>query len=139
MRTYTVEIRKDLSERVEDTIEEIKRAIGWLVEENEIDESMDKHDIGDVLEYDGTLHQIIEGEVPIANYDLDALFFVHKRELLDAFHDAGIGTVDEVLNNSESFGRGLEGVAIFCYIEQKVNDWIHDDLEDWFIEKFGGN
>ena len=139
MRTYTIEIETDLSELVSSAIEETKRSIAWLLKENEIDETMDKYDITEVLEYDGTLHEIIDGSVPVYTHQLEALFFVHKWDLMEAFNDAGICTVDEVLNNPDSYTLGLEGVAIYCYIEQSVNAWIHDDLEDWFNEKFGGN
>jgi len=139
MRTYTIELETDLSDLVSSAIEEIKRSIAWLLKENEIDETMDKHDIIDVLEYDGTLHEIIDGSVPVYTYQLEALFFVHKTTLMDAFEDSGICTVNEVLNNPDSYTLGLEGVAVYCYIEQMVNAWIEDDLEDWFIEKFGAD
>ena len=139
MRSYTVEIETDLPELVHDAIEEIKRAIGEFVSSGDIDESMDSQAIDEALDYDGTKTQIIDGMVPVYTYDLEALFYVHKRVLLDAFHDAGICTVDEVLKNSDSFPLGIEGVAIFCYIEQFVNAWMFDDMQDWFNEKFGGN
>tara|TARA_A100001515_G_C4509171_1_gene189460 strand:- start:38 stop:457 length:420 start_codon:yes stop_codon:yes gene_type:complete len=139
MRTYTVEIKNDLNELVDDTIDEIKRAIAWLVSEGEIDESMDNDSIMEVLEYDGTKHEIIDGAVPVYTHELEALMFVHKWTLMEAFHDAGIGTVDEVLKNPDSFVLGIEGVAVYCYIEQEVNAWIDEDLDDWFNEKFGGN
>ena len=137
MKSYTIEIETDLSELVSSAIEETKRSIAWLLKENEIDETMDKHDIIDVLEYDGTLHEIIEGCVPVYTAQLKALMFVHEFDLMEAFDNAGICTVDEVLNNPDSYILGLEGVAIFCYIEQEVNEWIEDDLEDWFSSKFG--
>ena len=139
MRTYTVEIKQDLTELVDDTIDEIKRAIAWLVSEGEIDESMDNDSIMEVLEYDGTKHEIIDGAVPVYTHELEALMFVHKRTLMDAFEDAGICSVDEVLKNPDSFVLGIEGVAVYCYIEQEVNAWIDEDLDDWFNEKFGGN
>ena len=139
MRTYAVEIRKDLSELVDDTIDEIKRAIAWLVSEGEIDESMDSDAINEVLDYDGTKHEIIDGAVPVYTHELEALMFVHKWTLMEAFEDAGICTVDEVLKNPDSFVLGIEGVAVYCYIEQEVNAWVDEDLDDWFNEKFGGN
>tara|TARA_R100001230_G_C5647185_1_gene152637 strand:- start:446 stop:865 length:420 start_codon:yes stop_codon:yes gene_type:complete len=139
MRSYTVEIKKDLNELVDDTIDEIKRAIAWLVSEGEIDESMDNDSIMEVLEYDGTKHEIIDGAVPVYTHELEALMFVHKWTLMEAFEDAGICSVDEVLKNPDSFVLGIEGVAVYCYIEQEVNAWIDEDLDDWFNEKFGGN
>ena len=138
MRTYTVEIETDLNELVSLAIEETKRSIEWFVKEGEIDDSMDVDDINERLEYDGTKHEIIDGTVPVYTYQLEALFFVHKRKLMNAFEDAGICTVDEVLIERDSYTQGLEGVAIFCYIEQEVNGWINDDLEDWFSSKFEG-
>jgi len=139
MRSYTVEIKQDLTELVDDTIDEIKRAIAWLVSEGEIDESMDNDSIMEVLEYDGTKHEIIDGAVPVYTHELEALMFVHKWTLMEAFEDAGICSVDEVLKNPDSFVLGIEGVAVYCYIEQEVNAWIDEDLDDWFNEKFGGN
>ena len=138
MKTYTIEIETDLIELVSLAIEEVKRSIAWLLKENEIDETMSKYDIIDVLEYDGTLNEIIDGSVPVYTAQLKALMFVHEFDLMEAFENAGIGTVDEVLKNSDSFTLGLEGVAIFFYIEQEVNVWINDDLEEWFFSKFGG-
>ena len=99
---------------------------------------MSKYDIIDVLEYDGTLNEIIDGSVPVYTAQLKALMFVHEFDLMEAFNNAGICTIDEVLKNPDSYILGLEGVAIFCYIEQEVNEWINDDLEDWFFSKFGG-
>ena len=138
MKSYTIEIETDLSDLVSSTIEEVKRSIAWLLKENEIDETMSKYDIIDVLEYDGTLHEIIDGSVPVYTAQLKALMFVHEFDLMEAFNNAGICTVDEVLKNPDSYILGLEGGAIFCYIEQEVNEWINDDLEDWFFSKFGG-
>ena len=138
MRSYSIEIETDLSELVASAIEEIKRSIAWLVSEGEIDDSMDVDDINEALDYDGTKHEIIDGSVPVYTAQLEALMFVHKYDLMEAFNDAGICTVDEVLSNPDSFVLGLEGVAIFCYIEQEVNEWINDDLEAWFSSKFGG-
>ena len=139
MKSYTIEIETDLSDLVSSTIEEVKRSIAWLLKENEIAETMSKYDIIDVLEYDGTLHEIIDGSVPVYTAQLKALMFVHEFDLMEAFENAGICTVDEGLKNPDSYILGLEGVAIFCYIEQEVNEWIEDDLEDWFFSKFGGS
>ena len=139
MRTYTVEIETDLNELVSSAIDEIKRSIAYLLKHNEIDETMDKYDINEALEYDGTKHEIIDGCVPVYTAELEALMFVHKYDLMEAFEDAGICSVDEVLKNPDSFVLGIEGVAVYCYIEQEVNAWIDEDLDDWFIEKFGAD
>ena len=65
--------------------------------------------------------------------------FVHEWALMEAFNDAGMCTVDEVLKNPDSYVLGLEGIAIYHYIDQEVSAWMEEDLEDWFIEKFGAN
>ena len=139
MKSYSVEIETDLNELEEAAIDEIKRSIAWLVSEGEIEKDAPVDDINERLEYDGTKHEIIDGCVPVYTHQLEALMFVHKWELMEAFNNAGICTVDEVLANPDSFNLGLEGVAIFCYIENSVNQWIQDDLEDWFSSKFGGS
>lgn len=139
MKSYCVEIETDLNELEGAAIDEIKRSIAWLVSEGEIEKEAQVDDINEALEYDGTKHEIIDGSIPVYTHQLEALFFVHKWDLMEAFNDAGICTVDEVLNNPDSYTLGLEGVAIYCYIEQEVNAWIEEDLEDWFSAKFGGN
>tara|TARA_R100001082_G_scaffold1017_1_gene868 strand:- start:10225 stop:10647 length:423 start_codon:yes stop_codon:yes gene_type:complete len=140
MRTYTIKLERDLSDLVSSAIEEIKDSVTWLyLKEGSIDETMDKHDIIDVLQYDGTLHEIIDGSVPVYTAELKALMFVHEWALMEAFNDAGMCTVDEVLKNPDSYVLGLEGIAIYHYIDQEVSAWMEEDLEDWFIEKFGAN
>ena len=139
MKSYCVEIETDLNELEGAAIDEIKRSIAWLVSEGEIEKEAQVDDINEALEYDGSKHEIIDGSIPVYTHQLEALFFVHKWDLMEAFNDAGICTVDEVLNNPDSYTLGLEGVAIYCYIEQVVNAWIEEDLEDWFSAKFGGN
>ena len=139
MKSYCVEIETDLNELEGAAIDEIKRSIAWLVSEGEIEKEAQVDDINEALEYDGTKHEIIDGSIPVYTHQLEALFFVHKWDLMEAFNDAGICTVDEVLNNPDSYTLGLEGVAIYCYIEQVVNAWIEEDLEDWFSAKFGGS
>jgi len=138
MKSYNIEIETDLNELEGAAIDEIKRSIEWFVSEGEIEKDAQVDDINERLEYDGTKHEVIDGTVPIYTHQLEALFYVHKYDLMDAFEDAGICTVDDVLKNPDSFTLGLEGVAIFCYIEQSVNAWINDDLEEWFSAKFGG-
>ena len=138
MKSYCLEIETDLNELEGAAIDEIKRSIAWLVSEGEIEKEAQVDDINEALEYDGTKHEIIDGSIPVYTHQLEALFFVHKWDLMEAFNDAGICTVDEVLNNPDSYTLGLEGVAIYCYIEQEVNAWIEEDLEDWFSAKFGG-
>ena len=137
MKSYSVDIETDLNELEGAAIDEIKRSIAWLVSEGEIEKDAPVDDINERLEYDGTKHEIIDGCIPVYTHQLEALMFVHKYDLMEAFNNAGICTVDEVLANPDSFTLGLEGVAIFCYIEEGVNEWIQDDLEDWFSSKFG--
>jgi hypothetical protein len=138
MKSYCVEIERDLNELEGAAIDEIKRSIEWFVSEGEIEKDAQVDDINERLEYDGTKHEVIDGCIPVYTHQLEALFFVHKWDLMEAFNDAGICTVDEVLNNPDSFQLGLEGVAISCYIENSVNQWINDDLEGWFSAKFEG-
>ena len=139
MKSYSVDIETDLNELEGAAIDEIKRSIAWLVSEGQLEEDAQVDDINEALDYDGTKHEIIDGCIPVYTYQLEALMFVHKYDLMEAFNNAGICTVDEVLANPDSFTLGLEGVAIFCYIENSVNEWIQNDLEDWFSSKFGGS
>jgi hypothetical protein len=122
MTKITIEIDDVLPERVEYAIEQVKDLLRDYVRREEPDELPCLHND---LDYSGDVHGIIDGEVPIYTRDIEAAWFLHGRDLEEAYESAGIGE-----NPREYDGR----TAIYCYIEQKVCEWFHDHGQEVFEE-----
>jgi len=115
----TIEIEDTLEGRVDDAIEQIHTELAGYLDENEPRKCPDWSD----LDYSGALHEIIDGAVPIYTHEIKAAWFLYDSELEQAYEDAGIGD-----NPRENDGMA----AIFCYIEQKCQEWWGNNAEDIF-------
>lgn len=115
----TIEIEDTLDERKDSAIEDIKAELLRYCEENEPDTCPDWGD----LDYSVSLHEIIDGAVPIYTHEINAAWFLYGRELEQAYEDAGIG-------NTPREKDGM--VAIYCYIEQEAQTWFSEEAEDIF-------
>lgn len=122
MTKITIEINDVLPGCVEDAIEQVKDLLRDYVRREEPDELPCLHND---LDYSGDVHGIIDGEVPHRTSDIEAAWFLHGRDLEEAYETAGIGE-----NPRENNGM----VAIYCYIEQKVCEWYHDHAGEVFEE-----
>lgn len=121
MSTRTVEIDDTLDDNVQGAIE----AVAEVLEEyfKEYPEE-DLPDIGD-LDYSGSIHEIIDGSVPVYYKEIVDTWYLYSSELEEAYEDSGIGD-----NPRENSGM----VAIYCYIQQKVYEWYASDAEDLWQE-----
>jgi len=122
MTKITIEIDDVLPERVENAIEQVKDLLRAYVRREQPDELPSLHYD---LDYSGDVHTIIDGEVPIYTRDIEAAWFLHGRDLEEAYETVGIGQ-----NPRENNGM----TAIFLYIEQKVCEWFHDHGQEVFEE-----
>ena len=123
MATRTVEIEDNLNEIIEGVQDEIKElAIDYIKENNE------KPDMGD-LDYSGSVHEIIDGAVPIYTGEIEGLFYLYGNDFEESFDNAGIGD-----KNDEHWPSGWKPAAIYCYIEEKVNEWFNENIDDLFDE-----
>jgi hypothetical protein len=120
MTKITIEIDDVLPERVESAIEQVKDLLRDYVRREEPDEFPCLHND---LDYSGDVHAIIDGEVPHRTSDIEAAWFLHGRDLEEAYDTAGGGQ-----NPRENDGK----TAIFLYIEQKVCEWFHDHGQEVF-------
>jgi len=120
-----IEIEDNLDEIVEDTIEEVKNLLLRYLEDNPDEE--DLPDLYNDLDYDGSVHEIIDGAVPIYDKEIDDLFYLYGDLFERAFENAGIGD-----KTDEGFPNGWKPGAIYCYIEDEVNKWWFNDAEDIF-------
>lgn len=117
----TIEIDDVLEEQTDSAIDDIKAELLRYLDDNEPDTLPDWGD----LDYSGSLHEIIDGAVPIYTRDIEAAWFLYGRELEEAYSNAGIGD-----NPRENDGM----TALYCYIEAKAQEWWRDNAEDVFTE-----
>ena len=117
----TIEINDDLSERVESAIYEVKQELLNYLEANKPSLLPDIED----LNYNGLVHEIVDSCTPVYTYQIDALWYLHKFALIEAYENAGVGD-----NPMESNGAA----AIYYYIQQEVYAWYSDSAENIFNE-----
>jgi hypothetical protein len=127
MAKRNVEIEDSLPDRVQGAIDDVKQELLNYLEENpDTDETPD---LGNDLDYSGAIHEIIDGAVPIYTSEQNDTWYLYGDECEQAFDDAGIGE-----KNDEGWPMGWKPAAIYCYIEQKVNEWYHDNAAEIFEE-----
>lgn len=125
MAKRTVEIDDTLQECVDSAIEEVKtELLDYLKENPDIDETPD---LGNDLDYSGRIHEIVDGSVPVYTREIEDIFYLHGSDVEKAFDDAGIGE-----KSDDSWPLGWRAAAIYCYIEQEVGQWYHDNAEEIF-------
>jgi hypothetical protein len=124
MAKRNIEIEDNLDEIIESARDDVKEVIKTYIEENET-----KPDYSD-LDYDGSLHEIFDGAVPIHTGEINDLFYLYGNEFEEAFDKAGIGDKDD-----EHWPMGWKPAAIYCYIEQEINndldEMIDESWEEW--------
>ena len=117
-----VELDDTLEDRVESAIEDVQSLLEeWLKDNPDADEPPCLHND---LDYSGSVHEIIDGSVPIYTYEIETAWFLHSNELEQAYDDAGVGD-----NPRENDGM----TAIYFYIEQRVSEWyysIQDEIQE---------
>ena len=117
----TIEIEDSLDERCENAIEAVKQELETYLDENP--ETDELPCLNNDLDYSGAIHEIIDGAVPIYTHEIEATWFLYARELQSAYEDSGIGD-----NSRENDGM----TAIYCYIQDKVNEWYNKNAEKIF-------
>lgn len=121
-----VEIDDTLQERVDNAIEETRELLVEYIKENKSDKTPDLHND---LDYDGRFHEIVDGAVPIYTKEIDDTWYLHKRDLIEAYENAGVGN-DPTENNGMS--------AIYYYIYEQVCDWYRNNADEVFEEVTNG-
>jgi hypothetical protein len=119
MPKILVEINDTLPDRVESAVDELKELLKDYVKENNCESLPDLSDI----DYDGRVHELVDGCVPVYTKEIDDIWYLHKNKLVGAYEDAGIG--DNPLEND-----GMS--AIYCYIDNEVREWYQDNAQEFF-------
>ena len=127
----TIEVNDVLQERSEMALEEVQDRITEYLDENRADyideDTIDSHDIISDVDYDGSLHEIIDGCVPVYHSEIETAWYLHSNDLEEAYENAGIGE-----NPRENHGM----TAIYFYIEQYVyeNLDVVELFESWLAD-----
>jgi hypothetical protein len=132
-----IEIEDTLQDCVDGAIESVKDALeSYLADNPDTDETPC---ISNDLDYSGTIHEIIDGAVPVYTSEIRDIFYLHGDEVEQAFDDAGIG---EKRDGQDGFPCGWKAAAIYCYIEQEVHEWYRanaaDIFDDWKEKRDAG-
>jgi hypothetical protein len=126
MSKRTIEIEDTLQERVDSAIEDVKDELLRYCDDNEPDKLPD---LGNDLDYSGTIHEIVDGSVPIYNNEIRDIFYLHGSEVEEAFDNAGFDSKDD-----KDWPLGWKPAAIYSYIQEQVHEWYNDHAEDVFEE-----
>ena len=118
----TVQIEDFLQNCVNSAIKDVKTVLTDYVKENQCDSLPC---LNNDLDYDGSIHQIIDSSVPVYTKEIKDIWYVHDSELEEAYEAAGCGD-----NPWENNGMA----AIYWYIYYKVNDWYLQNAEQYFEE-----
>lgn len=125
-KVVKVEIVDELPEIVESVIEDVKGELETFVKDNpDVDELPELYD---KLDYSGAIHEIIDGSVPVYTNDIKNIMYLHGEQCERAFDDAGIGEKKD----GEGWPNGWQAAAIYCYIEQRVNEWYSEHAQEFF-------
>lgn len=128
MTARTVLIDDTLQDCVDSAVDSVKDALlEYLASNSDTDKTPD---IGNDLDYSGTIHEIIDGSVPVYTAEIADIFYLHGDEVEQAFDDAGIGEK----RDGAGWPMGWKAAAIYCYIEQQVHDWYRANADDVFGE-----
>jgi hypothetical protein len=127
MSKRNVEIDDTLQDHVDSAIEDVKAELLSFLEENP--DTEETPDLGNDLDYSGTIHEVIDGSVPIYTKEIEDTFYLYGDKIEAAFDDAGIGTKED-----NGWPNGWKAAAIYCYIEQQVHEWYRKEADDVFEE-----
>jgi hypothetical protein len=117
----TVEVEDTLKERVESAIDDVKDLlVQYLADNPDLDEVPC---INNDLDYDGRVHEIVDGSVPIYTGEIEDTWYLYGSDLERAYENAGVGE-----NPKENDGMA----AIYFYIMEEVQEWYRDNAEDIF-------
>lgn len=120
MVTRTITIEDNLEDIINSAIDEVKELIDAKVIKLWEDDPEDNWDFcWNILNYDGSVSEIVDHSIPVYTKEIDDLWHLYKDEFIQAYEDAGLGEGSPMDNN------GMTG--IYFYIEQKVVEWLNDE------------
>ena len=121
----SITINDNLKELLESTQRDTKTELVRYIEQN-----LDRVKInGKVLEipcidndldYDGSIHNIVDQAVPIYDQEIKDLWYLYSEEFEKAYKDAGVGDIGE--------GKWQQA-SIYFYLYDKLRSWYNSNAE----------
>lgn len=125
--TRMVEMNDNLDEIKKIDRDEVREKMMEYMKENPDEDNFDYFS----REIDDDIHEMVDGSVPVYTNQIKTLWYLYENDFEDAYENAGIGDGNEE-NHKE--------VAIYCYLEQELREYIYGELKDeWedLVEKRG--
>lgn len=122
MTKRTIEVDDVLPDCVQSAIEEVETLLRDYIKDNKPDSVPC---LSNDLDYDGSVHEVVDSCVPVYDGQIEAAWFLHGRSLEEAYENAGVGE-----NPRENNGMA----AIYFYISEKVAGWYAENAERIFDE-----
>ncbi len=130
MAKRNVEIEDTLQERCDSAIQDVKEEMISYLDprmKEYLGASYGPPDLHNDLDYSGAIHEIVDGSVPIYTKEIDDTWYLYGSDCEKAFDDAGF-------EKDGKWPMGWQAAAIYCYIEQEVASWYHDNAQEIFDE-----
>ena len=121
----TVTLTDELPELIQSAVDEVEILLGEYWEDNH-EETFPC--LNNNLDYDGRVHEIVDGAVPIYTHELDALEYFHGRDGRERLDEEFGPTKEEA--GKEGWPMGKFPAAVYQLIMDGVNKWYQDDAED---------
>lgn len=135
MTKRNIEIDDNLQDYVNSAWEQVVETLNeWLDDNGDRDNEPDTPCLHNDLDYNGRIHEIVDGSVPIYTAEINDQFYLHGDKIEAAFDDAGIGD-----KNDGNWPSGWKAAAIYCYIEQEVAEKYRSEANDLVSEWWGLN
>lgn len=119
MAKITIELDDNLEDDVDQAIEGVKEALEEYLAENKPN---DVPCLNNDLDYSGSIHELVDGIVPVYTRELDIAYFLHGNELESAFDSHGL--------DDDGTKEGHISTAYYCYLMDAVNEWYSDNAQD---------
>tara|TARA_R100001463_G_scaffold97607_1_gene152096 strand:+ start:729 stop:1184 length:456 start_codon:yes stop_codon:yes gene_type:complete len=126
-----ISVNQSLDDLVKSAIESVKEFFIYEVENKNLnkEDNLTLDCLRDSIDYNGDLHNIIDSEVPIYTHEIRSLFFINEWALVEALEYSCF----EILKPTD---ENYKQICIFSYIDMAVNNWVSEELENWFNSKF---
>lgn len=83
------------------------------------------------LDHNGSIHEIVDGSVPVCTRELESAWFLHSSDLESTLDSAGLYS-DEDLGKLSNEQKIMS--AYYCYLMDAVNEWLNDEAETLYDE-----
>lgn len=108
----------DILRRIQNTTEEqLKEFIKSNPTNVKVGGKIKTPDIDMDLDYDGSIHQIVDQAVPIYTQEIKDLWYLYDQKFEAAYENAGLGEKKE---------ENWKAVAIYFYLYQELREWYED-------------